>query len=516
MSTIKFLEYSNSNAIYVRNAENWRIYKINEIEFVLDAQTYDSIIFPYLFNTYEIIITWYQTSIYSKNVPKVQLHFNITFTDPTDMNLYFIGQTKDQVMLHSYGDQNFNVRLDDFYMGPNKIFGFELVSSPQFGSNITLPKIFNAYEKKIASFQLDLKYPWSKALVLRKTNNFAPYSYLSLHWILENYIEHYIYDNEGRNVIKLNGKEYLYSNFIDYFITKDVTKYFRNKELLVILSKEKSNQIYEYVVHIFDIEKEKIFWIAKFYFNKNSSKLREHKPIIPLPYTHWVILVDESEKDLYFVPNDPEKLIYTLNSEQKIMFAFPTISDQLYVSHYNDNKISIYKVYKYEDESGNSTISIEFIRYQVFNITYVWFDIDIYGLALVFTNLNTIYIYQMKTLFDMKIVRIINFFKFMTTYEFWTNKDKNDIVYSRKDSYLFIVMSNISDPAQRSLFIFDLSMVSHNSLKSTIELDKTHFSQHVYLKINADEYSSVIYVYLHNEKNYFRLIQFEPENSLRK
>ena len=100
------------------------------------------------------------------------------------------------------------------------------------------------------------------------------------------------------------------------------------------------------------------------------------------------------------------------------MFAFPTISDQLYVSHYNDNKVSIYKVYKYEEESGESTISIEFIRHQVFNRTYVWFDIDIYGLALVFTNLNTIYIYQIKTLFDMKIVRIINFFKFRTTYEF--------------------------------------------------------------------------------------------------
>ena len=94
-------------------------------------------------------------------------------------------------------------------------------------------------------------------------------------------------------------------------------KYFGNKELLVILSKEKSNQIYEYVIHIFDIEKENIFWMAKFYFNKDSSKLREHKPIIPLPYTRWVILVGESQKELYFVPNDPEKLIYTLYSEKK-------------------------------------------------------------------------------------------------------------------------------------------------------------------------------------------------------
>ena len=58
VSTMKFLEFRNNDAIYLRNAQKWKVYKLNEIEFILDTNTKDSTIIPYLYNSYEIRITW--------------------------------------------------------------------------------------------------------------------------------------------------------------------------------------------------------------------------------------------------------------------------------------------------------------------------------------------------------------------------------------------------------------------------------------------------------------------------
>ena len=104
----------------------------------------------------------------------------------------------------------------------------------------------------------------------------------------------------------------------------------------------------------------------------------------------------------------------------------------------------------------------------------------------------------------------------MTHYKFLTNNDENDVVYIKKNNFLYVVMSNLTDSKERSLFIFDLITVSHNSLKSIIELDKNNFSQQVYLLINSADVLSTIYVFVYNEQNYFRLIKFKPENLLRK
>ena len=199
------------------------------------------------------------------------------------------------------------------------------------------------------------------------------------------------------------------------------------------------------------------------------------------------------------------------------MYAYTAFGNQLYVSHYNDTKVSIYKVYRYENEEQKSTISIEFVRKHDFEKIYSWLDVDVYGLALAFIpKSNNIYLYQIKTIFEMKFVRIINFYIFLTHYKFLTNRNEHDIVYERKESYLYIVMWVIDDKTERALFIFDLDTISHNSLKSIINLDKKIFSGFVHLLIDTSEYSSIIFIYVFTDNNYFRLINFEPENSLRK
>ena len=57
ISTMKFLEFKNNDAIYLRNAQKWKVYQLNEIEFMIDTYTNDSAIYPYLFNSYEIRIS---------------------------------------------------------------------------------------------------------------------------------------------------------------------------------------------------------------------------------------------------------------------------------------------------------------------------------------------------------------------------------------------------------------------------------------------------------------------------
>ena len=243
----------------------------------------------------------------------------------------------------------------------------------------------------------------------------------------------------GQNVKYEEQKEYLTSHFIDYYITADSIKYFNNKRILVILSKEKEG----YFSHIFEIQNEKIFWIDKMIVDTYNKNLREAKPIVPLAKTGWVILIEETEKELFFEPEDPKKMPYVLHSDFKVMYAYTAFGNQLYVSHYNDTKVSIYKVYRYENEEQKSTISVEFIRKHDFERVYTWFDVDVdvYGLVLAFIpKSNNIYLYQIKTIFEMKFVRIINFYVFLTNYKFLTNKNEHDIVYARKASYLYIVM----------------------------------------------------------------------------
>ena len=167
--------------------------------------------------------------------------------------------------------------------------------------------------------------------------------------------------------------------------------------------------------------------------------------------TNWIILVSESEKDLLFVSENPKTNSYYLHSEVKIMYAYSVFGNQLCVSHYNETSVSIYKVYKYEDEQQKWTISIEFILKQEFPEVYSWFDIDVNGLGLIFTDPNTIYVYQVYTIFEMEFIRVINFFEYTKSFKFQTNNDEHDIVYSRKDSMLYIVMQNTTDTAERVL-----------------------------------------------------------------
>ena len=515
LSTMKFMEFNDNDMIYLRNIQKWKIYKLNDIEFIIDTYSNQSSIFPYLFNQYEIKLYCYHEFLYSRHLEEVILIFNITFTDHTDMNIYFIGNSKNETLEHSYGDQNFAVNLNKYYMGPNMILGYELVSSIPYGPNITLPKIVNIYDEKTVSIKLISNFHCSYVLPSRLFSSFNPYAILSLQWVYNNYIEGYVFSDRGGEVTLKQKKEYLSSYFIDCYTTNSL-RYFKNKKILVVISQENNPENPNYIAHVFDIQEENIFWIDKYPINTNKLKLRSQRSVIHLDSTNWIILVSESEKDLLFVSENPKTNSYYLHSEVKIMYAYSVFGNQLCVSHYNETSVSIYKVYKYEDEQQKWTISIEFILKQEFPEVYSWFDIDVNGLGLIFTDPNTIYVYQVYTIFEMEFIRVINFFEYTKSFKFQTNNDEHDIVYSRKDSMLYIVMQNTTDTAERVLFIFELKAISHNSLKSIIHLDRNNFNGYVYLAIDSVDSKTEIFIYVYNQINYFQIIKFEKENYLRK
>ena len=197
-----------------------------------------------------------------------------------------------------------------------------------------------------------------------------------------------------------------------------------------------------------------------------------------------------------------------------MMFAFAVFGSQLILSHYNDTNISIYKMYKYSEDSGRTTISIEKIREHTFDQIYSDFNVDFSGIALVFTKPNNINVYQIKSFYIINYLMRLNFFKYKRDYAFVTNANENDIAYDRSESFLYIIMQNVTDPTERALFIFDFTTNSHNSLKTIVKLDRKYWMYSVAIYTEIFDNQSVKHIYLFYGGKIFQLIKFEPENVL--
>ena len=124
ISTVKFLCFKSWNMIYVRNTEQWDMYEIKDIELVIDTFTNNSIIFDYIFQTFEIKIDSFNENNFENQDFQLTQNFNITFTDPTDLDIYYIGRSTSEVLKHSFGSNQFKLKISDYYMGPNMAFGY--------------------------------------------------------------------------------------------------------------------------------------------------------------------------------------------------------------------------------------------------------------------------------------------------------------------------------------------------------------------------------------------------------
>ena len=135
-------------------------------------------------------------------------------------------------------------------------------------------------------------------------------------------IEHIIFREIDQSIISVQRIEYPNSQFIDGFVTHSSQKYGKYDNVFVVLSYEKSDISKNYTVHIFDIDMDKIYWIDKFTIKTLNSKLRKYNPLIPIFSTNVMMLVDESEKVLYVVSENPKFKNYELNTAKKLCIYF--------------------------------------------------------------------------------------------------------------------------------------------------------------------------------------------------
>ena len=259
---------------------------------------------------------------------------------------------------------------------------------------------------------------------------------------------------------------------------------------------------------------DKIYWIDKFTIKTLNNKLRKYNHLTPIFSTNVMMLVDESEKVLYVVSENPKFKNYELRTAKRVMYVFPVFEDQLYISHYNDTEVSVYKLYNYQEDSDKIAISIEFIRMQNFNESYCGFDIDDQGKVLDFLIPNIILVYQIKTINVMNYLKRLNFFKYMTEFTFTTNDYENGIVYNFYDNFLYIIMVNMTEVTDRALFIFDYTTNSHNSLKTVLKLDKKYYKDRISIYTELSNIGSTMYSYIFFEGKEFQLIKFESDNVL--
>ena len=134
------------------------MFEIKDIELVIDTFTSNGIIFDYIFQTFKIVITSLNPNkIESKDFQLTQ-NFNISFTDPTDLDIYYIGRSTSEVLKHSYGSNQFKLKISDYYMGPNMAFGYLLNSSIPYGSDIYLPTILNTITEEPNIYEIRTEY----------------------------------------------------------------------------------------------------------------------------------------------------------------------------------------------------------------------------------------------------------------------------------------------------------------------------------------------------------------------
>ena len=516
ISIVKFLSYKESDVIYVRNIEQWSYFQINDIELVLDTYSDESDIFDYLYETFEMVITSKEDSKSELDDERYQLtqSFNLSFTGISDMNAYFIGRSTNEILKNSYGNRDFRYKISDFYMGPNLIFGFTLNSSYPYGSSIYLPTVLNPIQQNAKTFVIETEYECINSYISSFIEKEIFGNKISLYWVYKNFIDHIVFRENNQAIVFKERIDYPYSDFSDLFITTDSIKFHKYDDILVMLSNEKNEKNLNYTAYIFDIVREKIFWLNKLPFNSYSEKLREYHPIIPLNSTNLMMLVSKTENVAFVVSENEKFKDYLFLTNKKIKFSYPVFGNQIIVSHYNESNVSIYKMYKYEENSGKTTISIEKIRMHNFTQVYTEFDVDLSGTALVFIKPNIINVYKVKSVYIINYLMRLNFFKYTKEFTFISSINDIDIVYDRSESFLYIVMQNMTNPADRALFIFDFNTNSHNSLKTIVKLNAKVSMSKMAIYTEAFDNRSTKYVYIFFGGKTFQLFKFEPDNVL--
>ena len=188
-------------------------------------------------------------------------------------------------------------------------------------------------------------------------------------------------------------------------------------------------------------------------------------------------------------------------------------NDLLFVTYYSSNTVSIYKLSKYVI-GDTYYLSTEFLNDLIFKIPLLEFHTKGSNLALIFSGINTIQLYEIESAYLAKFMREVPLFKYKKNMNFLINKDTKDVTYSRFNEFLYVILYNIEDEKDKKLFCFNLKDSNHDILYSVIDLDPFYYGLNNKIFIENGKFVSTIYIYLFYGGKHYQYIKFEPDNRL--
>ena len=159
------------------------------------------------------------------------------------------------------------------------------------------------------------------------------------------------------------------------------------------------------------------------------------------------------------------------------------------------------------------TYSVEFIKNEIYNSTINTISVHKENVIL-FTFPTKVSYWKIVNNKGLVFQKNLPFFKYADMYEFATNEQTGHVIEAINESFLFIIMQQISNPSKKLLFWFQILTNKHNTLQSIIPLDDSLSKFENSLFVEGNKYGTDILLYVFYGDKKYHLISFVPYNQM--
>ena len=506
VSAISFLNYEASNTLFVRNFHEWFTYDVLKHEIDIDTITNLEPFEKSINQTWTITIT----AISEFCDSSIPIHFNITLVEDKNTNPIFVGTNRTIQIQHVYGNTAFRESVSDQYSGPNLNFTFDIINQKE---EIIEPVIFPTFNSSLFK-RLNSSENWTLNMFTRYNDQYIQNSNIAFYWILSNKIVLHNFVRSSMYDQSIETFSFPKDSFIDFYRgTESVFPNGKDKTLIV-LSRQNTKHGIRYVNHVFSVYEDLLMWITKDVLENDSLELRADNPMVDLDGGRFLVFIDSTEHTIIFSSYLSELNVVPETNSRRIYDAHIWWDDRLYLSHYNSQHISSYRIVNYT-ENGKQKLDLESKPDIIFGKKYTIFDIGKNGTATIFYDQNLIDVFKSKDYSKLDYIRRLPMFKFRETMKFSTNDDTFAPTYKIKDQFLYVIMVEIENLTKKRLFIYDLHSNSHDSLRTIIDLKGSLSKLNNYITIETSTLRLSIYIFLFYGGKDYHFICFEPDSLMR-
>jgi hypothetical protein len=436
--------------LFIRNAYHGDLFRINDLELVIDTKNFNNKYQKYIDQTYVV-------EILAKNLENPDLNisssFELTFADKNDMNSYFIGKKDEYIYEHGYGDPSFSKVVSDFYYGPDLKFNISLKTDnlTSGNSDIVLPIITKT--KEVTDPQiLQGNHGCYSSFFNRFMNTTSNIENIAFYCVHEHAIDRHIFDTVEQEEINWDSTEFSRYSFIDFSVVARSQSATHFNDELIVLSEKPSEKEIKYYLHFFDVVEDMVTWREMVPVELPSRyKLREKDPLIDFDNGSYFVLIDESETSLFFVSRDGH-LEATKFIKNKVK-DLDVYNDLLFVTHFDTNYVPVYKISSYFDKwYQREYIQVDFLNNYEFSTEIKEFNTKDTCQAVIFQNDNLIEIWEIGSPYKIEFVRALPFFMYKNDYKFYFNTRLEQIIYARFERFLYVIMINPEEIGDKKLF----------------------------------------------------------------